>query len=172
MLDEIGLFDESLFLYGDDAELGLRGRLAGWTCAFAPRAVAYHRYSRTAGAHSSLKAFYVERNRVLVLLKLFPAPLVAVSPAYTAARLILQGWGALTGARRRGPAGRAAVAAAPAVVTRGPTRPPSRGPAHAARRRPCGRCGGCPRPFSCAPPRVPSHRPEAPSRTDLGDQRS
>ena len=105
MLDEIGLFDESFFLYGDDAELGLRGRLAGWTCAFAPRAVAYHHYSRTAGAHSSLKAFYVERNRALVLLKLFPAPLVLASPAYTAARLALQAWGALTG---RGAAARLA----------------------------------------------------------------
>jgi GT2 family glycosyltransferase len=105
MLDEIGLFDESFFLYGDDAELGLRGRLAGWTCAFAPRAVAYHHYSRTAGAHSSLKAFYVERNRALVLLKLFPARLVLASPAYTAARLTLHAWGALTG---RGAAARLA----------------------------------------------------------------
>jgi GT2 family glycosyltransferase len=105
MLDEIGLFDESFFLYGDDAELGLRGRLAGWTCAFAPRAVAYHHYSRTAGAHSSLKAFYVERNRVLVLLKLFPASLVVASPAYTAARLALQAWGVATG---RGAAARLA----------------------------------------------------------------
>jgi len=105
MLDEIGLFDESFFLYGDDAELGLRGRLAGWTCAFAPRAVAYHHYSRTAGAHSSLKAFYVERNRVLVLLKLFPASFVLASPAYTAARLALQAWGVATG---RGAAARLA----------------------------------------------------------------
>jgi len=105
MLDEIGLFDESFFLYGDDAELGLRGRLAGWTCAYAPRAVAYHRYSRTAGAHSSLKAFYVERNRVLVLFKLFPARLICTSPAYTAARLGLQAWGVLTG---RGAAARLA----------------------------------------------------------------
>lgn len=105
MLDEIGLFDESFFLYGDDAELGLRGRLAGWTCAFAPRAVAYHHYSRTAGAHSSLKAFYVERNRVLVLLKLFPPSLVLASPAYTAARLALQAWGVATG---RGAAARLA----------------------------------------------------------------
>jgi GT2 family glycosyltransferase len=105
MLDEIGLFDESFFLYGDDAELGLRGRLAGWRCAFAPRAVAYHHYSRTAGAHSSLKAFYVERNRVLVLLKLFPPSLVLASPAYTAARLALQAWGVATG---RGAAARLA----------------------------------------------------------------
>ncbi len=105
MLDDVGLFDERFFLYGDDAELGLRGRVAGWTCAFTPRAVAYHHYSRSAGAYSSLKAFYVERNRVLVLLKLFPLRLVLASPAWTAARLALQTWAALTG---RGAAGRLA----------------------------------------------------------------
>jgi len=97
MLEEIGLFDESFFLYGDDAELGLRGRLAGWGCAFAPRAVAYHRYSRSSGAYSSLKAFYVERNRVWVLLKLLPWSLVVLSPAYTAARLCLQAMGVAMG---------------------------------------------------------------------------
>lgn len=105
MLDEIGLFDESFFLYGDDAELGLRGRVAGWECALAPRAVAWHRYSRSAGAWSALKAFYVERNRVWVLLRSFPAGLVATSPAWTALRLSLQLQGALSG---RGAAGRLA----------------------------------------------------------------
>lgn len=116
MLEEIGLFDESFFLYGDDAELGLRGRLAGWGCAFAPRAVAYHHYSRSSGPYSSLKAFYVERNRVWVLLKMFPWSLVVLSPAYTAVRLALQAWGVVTGrgaaarlARRRGPLHLAAV---------------------------------------------------------------
>lgn len=103
MLDDIGLFDEIFFLYGDDAELGLRGRVAGWSCALAPRAIAYHHYSRSAGAYSRLKAFYVERNRVLVLFRLFPVSLILVSPAYTAVRLALQAWGALTG---RGAAGR------------------------------------------------------------------
>jgi GT2 family glycosyltransferase len=105
MLDEVGLFDESFFLYGDDAELGLRGRLAGWGCALAPRAVAYHRYSTAAGAYSSLKGFYVERNRLLLLLRLFPLPLILLSPAYTAARLGLHGWAALRG---RGASGRLA----------------------------------------------------------------
>lgn len=96
-LDDVGLFDESFFLYGEDADLGLRARRAGWECAFAPDAVAYHHYSRTAGAHSSLKAFHVERNRVWVLVKLFPWTAVLLSPAWTAARLALQAWGALTG---------------------------------------------------------------------------
>jgi GT2 family glycosyltransferase len=105
MLDEIGLFDEAFFLYGDDAELGLRARLAGWGCAFVPGAVAYHHYSRSAGAWSSLKAFYVERNRLWLLLKLFPAPLILASPWHTAVRFALQAWGALAG---RGAAGRLA----------------------------------------------------------------
>jgi GT2 family glycosyltransferase len=105
MLDDVGLFDETFFLYGDDAELGLRGRVAGWTCALAPQAIAYHHYSRSSGPYSSLKAFYVERNRVLVLFRLFPVSLILVSPAYTAVRLALQAWGALTG---RGAAGRLA----------------------------------------------------------------
>jgi GT2 family glycosyltransferase len=99
------LFDEAFFLYGDDAELGLRGRVAGGACALAPDAVAYHRYSRSSGAYSTLKAFYVERNRVLVLLKLFPLRLVLVSPFYTALRFLLQAWGAVSG---RGAAGRLA----------------------------------------------------------------
>jgi GT2 family glycosyltransferase len=106
MLDDIGLFDESFFLYGDDTELGLRGRLSGWGCAFAPRAVAHHHYSRSAGAYSSQKAFYVERNRVLVLFRTFPLVLIALSPGFTALRLALQTWGALTG---RGASGQLAA---------------------------------------------------------------
>jgi GT2 family glycosyltransferase len=106
MLDDIGLFDESFFLYGDDTELGLRGRLAGWGCALAPRAVAYHHYSRSVGAYSSQKAFYVERNRVLVLFRTFPLTLIVISPVFTALRLALQTWGALTG---RGASGQLAA---------------------------------------------------------------
>ena len=42
MLDEIGGFDEDFFAYGDDAELGLRARIAGWRCWYTPRAVVRH----------------------------------------------------------------------------------------------------------------------------------
>jgi GT2 family glycosyltransferase len=103
MLDEIGLFDDTFFAYGDDTDLGLRGRLAGWGCAFVPEALVYHRYSATTGQYSVQKAFLVERNRVWVAVKTLPMPMLLVSPLYTLARFALQGYGALTG---RGAAGR------------------------------------------------------------------
>ena len=37
-----GGFDERLVMYLEDADLGLRLRLAGWTCRWEPRAVAAH----------------------------------------------------------------------------------------------------------------------------------
>ncbi len=102
MLDDVGLFDEDFFAYGDDADLGLRGRLAGWTCALAPAAVVYHRYSATAGAYSPLKAYYVERNRIFVALKILPIGMLLLSPLHSAIRYVHQAYGALCG---RGAAG-------------------------------------------------------------------
>jgi GT2 family glycosyltransferase len=82
MLEEIGLFDESFFLYCEDTDLGLRARWAGWECAYVPGAVVEHRYSHSAGRASSLKAYYVERNRLFTVTKNFPWPtLLWVRPA-------------------------------------------------------------------------------------------
>jgi GT2 family glycosyltransferase len=72
MLEEIGLFDESFFLYCEDTDLGLRARWAAWECLYVPDAVVEHRYSHSAGRASSLKAYYVERNRLFVIFKNFP----------------------------------------------------------------------------------------------------
>lgn len=72
MLDEIGWFDGDYFLYGEDTDVGLRARLAGWRCAYVPAAEVRHDYSGTAGRASSLKAYYVERNRLWNVAKNFP----------------------------------------------------------------------------------------------------
>jgi GT2 family glycosyltransferase len=97
MLHEIGAFDGDFFAYGDDTDLGIRARLAGWKCLYVPTSVAYHRSSATAGSYSALKAYLVERNRVWVLIKYFPLWDIMISPGYTLIRLILQAYGALTG---------------------------------------------------------------------------
>jgi GT2 family glycosyltransferase len=102
MLDEVGLFDEQFFAYGDDADLGLRARWMGWRCRYMPSAVVYHRHSRSLGKYSPQKAFLVERNRFWVAVKLFPAALLMLCPCYTAWRFF---WHTRSIVERRGLAG-------------------------------------------------------------------
>jgi GT2 family glycosyltransferase len=86
MLEEIGLFDESFFLYCEDTDLGLRARWAGWECLYVPDAVIEHRYSHSSGKASALKAFYVERNRLFVIFKNFPLLDLLLVPFYAMSR--------------------------------------------------------------------------------------
>ena len=86
LLDEIGGFDEDFFAYGDDAELGLRARIAGWLCLSVPEARVYHRLGATLGRHSERRAFLIERNRMWLAAKLFPWRLLWLNPFYFALR--------------------------------------------------------------------------------------
>ena len=86
MLDEIGLFDESFFLYCEDTDLGLRARWAAWECLYVPDAVVEHRYSHSAGQASALKAYYVERNRLFLAVKNLPMPELLMAPLYSVVR--------------------------------------------------------------------------------------
>ena len=68
-----GGFDERFFAYLEDIDLGLKLRLAGYTCRYEPRAVARH-----AGGGSSARLgsgavpALVERNTLLIVAKAFP----------------------------------------------------------------------------------------------------
>ena len=103
MLDIIGFFDPDFFAYGDDTDLGMKARIAGWKCIYVPKSVVYHHSSAASGKYSPLKAYLVERNRLWVLIKYFPLRYILLSPFYTGLRWILQLYGALTG---KGAAGR------------------------------------------------------------------
>ncbi len=109
----MGGFDEDFFAYGDDADLGLKLRLLGLTCRYAPRAVVRHRRSVSVGAFSLRKLYWIERNRVWVMLKYLPPDWILLSPWYTLRRL----WAAWRAARRgQGAAGRLAGGYSPAVL--------------------------------------------------------
>jgi len=97
MIDRIGGFDEDFFAYGDDAELGLRARIAGWRCLYTPRAVARHHRGATLGKDSARRLTLIERNRVLLALKLFPWSLLWLNPLYTVARVAAGAWLAARG---------------------------------------------------------------------------
>jgi GT2 family glycosyltransferase len=101
MLDEIGLFDESFFLYCEDTDLGLRARWAAWECIYVPGAVVEHRYSHSAGKASALKAYLVERNRLFVIFKNFPLRDLALVPFYAMSRYA---WHLIYALRGRGKA--------------------------------------------------------------------
>ena len=103
MLDETGLFDDDFFLYCEDTDLGLRARWLGWRCLYVPRAVVEHHYSHSAGRVSPLKAYYVERNRLAVLLKNFPGAMLPAAPFVSLARY---GWHAALMVRGHGSAAR------------------------------------------------------------------
>jgi GT2 family glycosyltransferase len=72
MLDEIGLFDERYFIYGEDTDLAFRAQLAGWRSVFAPEAVVWHIHSATMISGSPRKLFLLQRNRWWTLAKDWP----------------------------------------------------------------------------------------------------
>ncbi|HEY7337934.1 MAG TPA: glycosyltransferase family 2 protein [Bryobacteraceae bacterium] len=99
MLEDIGGFDEDFFAYADDAELGLRGRIAGWRSLYAPGAVVRHHRGATLGLGSLQRLTLIERNRVLLVTKLFPWSLLWVNGVYHFARIAAGVWAA---ARNKG----------------------------------------------------------------------
>jgi GT2 family glycosyltransferase len=118
MLDQIGGFDEDFFAYADDAELGLRARIAGWKCLYIPAAVVRHHRGATLGVRSSRRLELIERNRVLLAAKLFPWSLLWLNGLYFALRLGAGVWAAIAGQGEVGkyPGVRGKVQAALAVL--------------------------------------------------------
>jgi N-acetylglucosaminyl-diphospho-decaprenol L-rhamnosyltransferase len=91
LLDDVGGFDPSLFMYYEDLDLAWRARLRGWRFLYAPDSVVYHVCGGSSGRASPLVLRQVERNRALNCLRNGPAFLalwVAVGLMLRAGRLI------------------------------------------------------------------------------------
>jgi N-acetylglucosaminyl-diphospho-decaprenol L-rhamnosyltransferase len=85
--DAVGGFEPRYFMYGEDLDLGLRLRLAGWRVGVQPDAIAEHDYEFAKGDY---KWFWMERNRAWTVLGAYPAPLLAaLAPALLAFELAL-----------------------------------------------------------------------------------
>ena len=76
MLEDVGLFDEDFFLYMEDVDIALRGRLAGWKCRYVPKALVIHQQGGTAGYGSDLAVYYGNRNIMWYVAKDFPSGLI------------------------------------------------------------------------------------------------
>ncbi len=88
-LDDVGLFDERLFLYYEDTDLAWRARLRGWRHVYTPATVVRHHHGASAGSHSDVFRFHTERNRLLVLAKNAPMGLVVRSGLGELRRLVV-----------------------------------------------------------------------------------
>jgi GT2 family glycosyltransferase len=103
MLDDVGLFEDSFFMYCEDVDLAFRGQLLGYRCVFAPAAVVYHMLSATGGG--PLASYYCGRNFLRVIVRDMPRELLGrVWPRVLLAQLRFT-WESLVHARE--PAARA-----------------------------------------------------------------
>jgi GT2 family glycosyltransferase len=66
VLQQVGLLDETLWLYHEDLDLGWRIRLAGFRNVIAPSSVCQHHYEFS---RALSKWYWMERNRWIVVLK-------------------------------------------------------------------------------------------------------
>ncbi|MFH1173297.1 MAG: glycosyltransferase family 2 protein [bacterium] len=95
-LKKVGLFDEKLFMYQEDLDLGWRFRLAGYLNVLVPEAVVYHEYHFS---QAKYKYYYMERNRHWVNLKNYRFwSLIIIFPAIIIMELglwffaVVKGW--------------------------------------------------------------------------------
>lgn len=71
-----GLFDPAYFIYLEDVDLSLRIRARGYRIVTVPAARAYHKVSATMRENSPRKNYLTLRNRVMLILKCFPFPML------------------------------------------------------------------------------------------------
>jgi GT2 family glycosyltransferase len=76
LIADVGPFAASFFSYLEDADLAWRARLRGWEAVLAPTARARHVYSATSAQGSPLKQRLLARNRLRVIVRCLPAPLL------------------------------------------------------------------------------------------------
>lgn len=70
----LGGFDESFWMYLEDADYAFRAQLLGWEAVFVPEARVYHHLSATGGG--ALASFYVGRNTIWMIVKNMPRRLL------------------------------------------------------------------------------------------------
>ncbi len=79
LLNNIGGFDESFFMYHEDLDLCWRARMAGYQIKLVSDAIVWHKYHYSA---NPIKMYYFERNRIIFLFKNYEVKtLLLIAPA-------------------------------------------------------------------------------------------
>lgn len=84
-IEDIGLMDESFFLYFEELDWALRAKRRNWLVGYCPAKV-YHKVGAstkaTAKSNSALADFYYARNRILIARIYFPWTLITLYPSF------------------------------------------------------------------------------------------
>ncbi|MBI4121903.1 MAG: glycosyltransferase family 2 protein [Parcubacteria group bacterium] len=96
-LRDVGLFDDEMWMYNEDQDLGWRMNLAGYRNVLAPQSTACHQYEFS---RSISKIYFMDRNRLLVILQnyhwgtlLLLAPWLLANELATFVLALVGGWG-------------------------------------------------------------------------------
>lgn len=65
VLEEVGLLNEKMFLYLEDADFNIRVKRAGYKIIFDPRIKIWHKVAQSSGIGSPLNDYFITRNRLL-----------------------------------------------------------------------------------------------------------
>lgn len=80
VLQKVGLFDEEMWMYNEDQDLGWRIWLAGYRCLVALDAIVYHKYEFN---RSIQKYYWMDRNRIITIIKNYHwLTLLLILPAF------------------------------------------------------------------------------------------
>ena len=88
--------DEAFVMYGDDVDLGIRCFVLGYDITYSPMSIVYHKYRFK---ESPQKYFLLERNRLMILLKIYRlqtlllfVPILLVSEIGVVLKSLRDGW--------------------------------------------------------------------------------
>jgi GT2 family glycosyltransferase len=74
----VGPFDEDFFALYEDIDWDLRAQLAGYSCRYAPGAIAYHMGSATIGPGNDFTRYHLWRNGLWIVVKDLPLGAIAL----------------------------------------------------------------------------------------------
>ena len=96
VFEELGGFDEKLFLYGEDRDLCWRGLLAGYSVGYCPSAVFYHN-THSVGPTNYFQRYHSEKNVIRTMLKNYTTKsLLKILPQYVFWSILELGYVGLT----------------------------------------------------------------------------
>lgn len=72
LIQQIGLMEESFFLYYEELDWGERAKRAGYELYVVGESIVYHKESVSVGKNSPLRMYYTTRNRTLFMRRNFP----------------------------------------------------------------------------------------------------